>query len=347
MRLLTRFGLLTLAVFFSVTFFVGLYRLAKGLGVAPTLYIVSSGLLVLAGAIGVVGCLLKSRRLEQQYKLALAAQQFTGNRFEAGVSKGWLSLISAMVLTALWGVYLVLSGSPTNHQALVLPAAFLLFSMLLLAAILSLFRNGKPALVMDTSALDHAWYGPIRWDQIQGIHLRTIKRGNSTQHALVLLVDKPGRYLTQEPWWRRVFTSAKRRDAASGVIEFPLTSLNKPSLLIHEAAVALRSRINPPPLGFWAPWLSMEAIGVQREIDAAYRRLDEIGQLIERDATSPDEIEYQVRQVTANIKRLQVAFDETYWKSASASSKRDRLLIIAIFGGVMLFFLLRVVMQML
>lgn len=347
MRLLTRIGLFALATVFVITFFVGIARLIDGLGIAPAHYLVSSGLLIFAGALGVTGCLIKSHRLAKQRKAALQAQQFTGNRLEAGVSKVRAVPVYLMVLAALWVTYLVLEGSPSDHRALVLPVAFLLFSLFMLSALHSLMRSGKPTLVLDTLALDHAWYGPIRWDQIHGIHLRIFTRGRATHYVLALLVDKPGRYLAQAPWFRRVFTSAKRRDAACAAIEFPLNLLNRSPVLIHKATVALRSRVSPPPLSFWAPWLSAEAIGVQREIDAAYRRLDDIGRSIEQDNPDPDQIERGARQVAADIKRLHAVFDDLYWQSARATTRRGTYLLIALVVGLALLYLLPVVVRVL
>jgi hypothetical protein len=338
-RLLARIGLFTLAAAFSITFFFGMARFTHGLGVAPARYLISNGLLFFAGALGVTGCLIKSRRLAEQHKAELQVLQFTGNRLEAGVSKVFAVTVYLIVLVALWVTYLVLRWPPSDQRALALPAAFLLFALFMLSALHSLIRSGKPALVLDTFALDHAWYGPIRWDQIHGIHLRTFKRRRSTHYLLALLVDKPGRYLAQSPWFRRVFTSARRRDAACALIELPLNSLTRSPVLIHKAAVALRSRVSPPPLSFWVPWLSAEAIGVQREIDAAYRRLDEIGQLIEQDNPDPDQIERGAREVAADIKRLHAVFDEAYCRSASATTKRDVVIVVAILVALTLLFL--------
>jgi hypothetical protein len=283
MRNLARLGLVILAVVLGLVVLFELVRIFVELNLsAPLSTVIRDAAITLACVAGFAVCWLKSRQIgkaqdaEAAAVVAKIAQGFKGSRLEATVSKtAWvlIALVMLLILVIPTGVAW-LEPSP---RTIAIATLCLLCGVFAGGMFVGYFRAGKPTLVMDGHAFDHAWYGPIRWDQIHGIVLQEIKgQRGGTQQILVMGVAKPGRYLQQTPWVMRLFLTRKRRDAAVGDLRIPLKLLNQPAALIHAAALELRGRVSPPLLKFWHPGMAAEQIAMQRETETILERMDQL-----------------------------------------------------------------------
>ncbi|MFA6985911.1 MAG: hypothetical protein WC213_06860 [Arenimonas sp.] len=207
------------------------------------------------------------------------------------------------------------------------------------------FRPGMATLVMDGFGLDHALFGPIRWDQIRGIHLRQMQMRNTTQNTLHLSVLKPGRYLEQGRWWQTMFLSKKRTEAAIGDIVFNLNVLDRRPELVHKAAVELRSRANPPMVANWYPGMPEELIASQRETQASFQRLDQIGSDLGAGRLSPEQADAEMTRVMEDINR-QTAARLPHIHESVAKARRMGYVSIALTIAMVLFLVLSVVLRL-
>ncbi len=341
MRALARIGLLLLAGLFIVVFCFGAFRFSREVGVSPTRYVVQDALVMVAGLLGFVACLMKSRKLQKQRQAELDSFEFTGQRFETNTGKAMAVLVGVAFLLALIATFVTATSTAIDPKAVSAATLFLLVSAFLLSLALSTFRSGKPTLVMDAFALDHAWYGPIRWDQIQGIYLREVRMRNTTQRTMFLSVFKPGRYLGHGLWWQRLFLTSKRREAPVGDIAIPLNPLDQPASKIHKAALTLRARVSPQLLANWVPGMSAEAIDLQRETDATLQRLGEIGNALEHGRLAPEAADLEMQRVMEDLER-QTTARLPHAQKQLAQARRLKYFNYAIISAAVLYFVLRV-----
>ena len=278
MHILARVGLQLLGVTFFIAGVYGFFQffisLSKSL---PAIVTAGYGVLTLAGFFCAVYCNEKSKKIKAAREAAIAAMSFTGSRFEAGSNniKLMLFMVLLMPLILLFPIAVFITKIFTpftvGGSLILLSLAIALGTMFL-----SYFRSGKPMLVMDSFGIDHGWYGMIRWDRIHGIFLLTTELKHTKQHALILGVSKPGQYLRNTPWLRRLFTSRKTMEADFGSLNIPLIFLNQPPHLVHAAALDLRKRVTPPLLSGWYPDMSPEHVRLTMSGNANMARMDEI-----------------------------------------------------------------------
>jgi hypothetical protein len=283
MRNLARLGLVILAVVLGLVVLFELVRILIELNLsAPLTMVIRDAAIVLACTAGFAGCCLKYRQIgkaqeaEATAAAVRTAQAFKGSRLEADARKPLMAVLF-LLIAAIFLFPSFLAWMTPSVKMIVIAVLGIAGTAYVGAVLLSYFRSGKPTLVIDGYALDHAWYGPIRWDQIHGLMLQEFKgQRGGTQQILLLGVAKPGRYLQQMPWVMRVFQTRKRRDAAVGDLRIPLKVLDQPAALIHAAALELRGRVSPPLLKHWYPAMSVEQIAMQRETETILERMEQL-----------------------------------------------------------------------
>lgn len=339
---LAQFGLLLLAAICmcGVIFGGAGLMIAFQRGGSPQMLVML--LVTLVGLAGAGACLWKSKQLSKAKAQRIAELEFTGSRLEADVRKPMLVLLLLLAVPALLFPTVLAYFTP-SVKMIAFAVVCLPCAVFLLAAITPYFRSGKPALVMDGYALDHAWYGPIRWDQIHGIHLRRIVLRNRPQYTLMLGVAKPGKYLAQQPWALRLFHSRKRREASTGDLSIPLTVLNQPAELIYKAALELRGRVSPPLQKFWYPGMSAEEAALQRQTEETLARLEQIGT-----KPQPGQSAAEIARDTEEVQRLadtldrQVKAGKPFLEQKLARLQRGRRIAYLFLALTLAFFALRI-----
>lgn len=348
MRQLIRIGLIFLAVACIGIFLFGLIRFLFEFGVSPLRYVVQDAAIAVVGLLGVIACYQRSKKLKEavaaEAAAEIAAEVFAGNRFEANARRWMSGLIVLIGVIPLFAMYIAMVARPFNVLMFAIATSFLVLIVFVFLTIEAQFRPGRATLAMDGFGLDHALFGPIRWDQIRGIHLRQMRMRHATQNTLHLSVLKPGRYLEQGRWWQKMFLSKKRREAAIGDIVIPLNVLDRPAELVHKAAVDLRSRVNPPMVANWYPGMPEEVIASQRETEASFQRLDQIGSELEAGRLTPEQADAEMTRVMEDINR-QNAARLPHIHASVAKARRMGYLSIAITIAVLLFFILRIVLR--
>ena len=349
MRNVARLGLVILAVVLGLVVLFELIRIVVGLNVSsPLPSVIRDAAIALACIAGFVGCCLKYRQIGQVQAAELAASlgkdgrpEFKGNRLEAGASKIMIGAVLLLVVVALsFGAFRVWIA-PTPGT-IVLTALGAVVAVYLIGTFLAYFRSGKPTLVMDSYSLDFAWYGPIRWDQINGIQLLEVggSRGR-TQHILLLGVIKPGRYLQQMPWTMRHFVTRKRMDADVGELRIPLNALNQPAPLIISAALALRNRVSPAMPTLWHAGMSAEQIALQRETDATLSRMEQLSSSLDaKNAPLGAREEQELQRLSEDLQR-QFEAGKPHREQLLAKAKRARMQMYVVFGLFALYWVWR------
>ena len=255
-----------------------------------------------------VYCNEKSKKIKAAKEAAIAAMAFGGNRFEADSNKIKLVffMILLMPLILMFPIAVLITKIFTPFS--IASSVFLSLSAIALGVmLLSYFRRGKPMLAMDSFGIDHGWYGMIRWDQIHGIFLQTTEVKHTKQHILILGVSRPGKYLRNTPWLRRLFTSRKTMEANFGSLNIPLNFLNQPPHLIHAAALELRKRVNLPLLSGWYPDMLPEHVSLTMSGNANMARIDEINAAVKTGADITPAMEYEMLDLLKQMQALATA----------------------------------------
>lgn len=268
MPLLSRSSLLLVGVASLLLMAFGLFRLAIELGVSPARYVVQDLALALLGGLGLWWSRRQSRRLQQAREREAVAAARSASRFEAN-ARTWVQGLVVLVLLAIAagsGVAAYRNGDP---GLVLLAVGLLLVAWLVAALAASHHRGGQPTLVMDVHGLDHAWYGKVRWSDVQGIALRTLEVKHNKIHSLVLGVESAERYLAARPWIVRIMQTARPKPVRGYVeLEIPLNPLSALPVAIEAAARELRSRTYPPPVDPWFPGTHVDDMKLRRELQA-------------------------------------------------------------------------------
>lgn len=338
MHILARVGLQLLGVAFFIAGVYGFFQffisLSKSL---PAIVTVGYGLLTLTGFFCAVYCNEKSKKIKATREAAVAAMSFTGSRFEADSNKIMLLLVLTLLmpLILIFPVAIFITKQFTPFS--ITMSLFLLLTAVAVGVmLLSYFRSGKPMLAMDSFGLDHGWYGMIRWDQIHGIFLLTTEVKHTKQHALILGVSRPGQYLKNSPWPRRIFTSRKKMEADFGSLGIQLHFLNQPPHLVHGAALELRKRARPPLLEGWYPDMSPEHVRLTMSGNANMARMDEINATVKNGTGITPAMENEMLEL---LKQTQVIAKADSSLRLGDIKKATRLMHISLGITLTLFFL--------
>lgn len=350
MHTLARLGLVILAIAFGVGFLFEVLRFFAELNESPLHYVLEDVGIGLACAAGFAACSKKYQQIGVAQRAQAAANAaasshmaFSGSRLEADANK-LFSIVVFLIVAAIFLLpcFLVWIQPAADVRLIILAVLGPLVVVYLGLFLLANFRAGKPTLVMDAYAFDHAWYGPIRWDQVLGMRLLEIKRSRaSKQYVLTMCVAKPGRYLQQMPWVMRMFLTRQRLDAAVGDLRIPLNILNQPAALIKAAALTFRRRVSPPLLEFWSPGMSAEQVFLLRDQEANMARLNQVTASLQAGAPITPEIQREIQRLADEAQR-QTEAAKPFVQQNLARARRVKYQMYALLVVVVLLGVLRV-----
>jgi len=344
MRTLARLGLILVMVFLAFGLLAELFRLYIEFSESLLNYVPQDAAIALACAAGIAVCYVKCRRIERAQAAEMPAivhheyrPEFNGSRLEAKVNLViMIPLLLRLVVTAIpfvLGAWLRPGVGQICSAVLYLAA-----TVYTVSSMLRYWRPGKPTLVLDANSFDHAWYGPIRWDQIHGISCFQLRQSDRNSD-IRLGVAKPGRYLRQLPWAMRIFVSRERMDADIGVLRIPMHLLNQPTMLIHKAALSLRSRVSPPLLKFWTPRMTAGQMALINQQEATLARMEQISASLKPDAPITSDQNHELLRLSEDL-RLQSAANRPFLQRDLARVQRMKYALYALFGLFVLFCLL-------
>lgn len=328
MYLLKRLGLLLAAFFCILVAAFGLIRFSIEVGESPMSYVVQDVAVALAGLMGLWACWRRSRQLKARREAEESrVPEFTGQRLEAnaraltqGLAIGLLALSSAFCIGWLVTKPGWMAGAVTLLMVTI--------TLVLGATSAALQRGGRPALVMDGHGLDHAWFGRIPWDQVQGIHFKEVQIKHTRVFSLVLGVRHPDRFVAQTHWAVRLIQNKRRGTGAlSGVLEIPLNPLDQPPRQIHAAAMALRQRVQPPLVEHWYPGMDDADIALADDASTLMADLERM---------SPEQA---LERLQAMAPRMQASSER-----AQQAARRSQRLVWLLLAGMVLAIVLPVLL---
>ena len=287
MRSLARVGLLLLGIAGSLVLLYGVLRFITELGVSPVRFLIEDALVALAGAAGLTASILGWRRIRAvtEARASSGRPAFEGSRLEAGLKpmRAFGIMLLGFALSGLGVIMfnsLIANSKPVDWTELLVSLVLIPAGLGCLAGVWWMYRPGKPSLVLDSSGIDHAWYGLVPWNRVHAIYLQHTT-GRYESHRLKLRVSQPGQFLGAGRL-PGIFASRARREARMGALQLPLDLLNCDPALIHEAALKLRNDVQPPLLAFWHPWWSEAQVERQCALQANLSRMEQINSSIER-----------------------------------------------------------------
>lgn len=190
---------------------------------------------------------------------SIPVRSYTDTRLSVGAR--WFSLLVICVFMSL--VTLLMMAAAANGMATEPLKAGLVFVVALAAGattvwygwtVLSYLRRGKPAMVIDEQGIDHAWFGLIRWQDIEGIALRQLETPLLTRSMLQVGVTQIDSRLESCRWMGADFAVHPPKASPDvAYLQIPLYHLTGDAAQIHQVMLNLRAAVTPAIDAFWYP----------------------------------------------------------------------------------------------
>jgi hypothetical protein len=238
---------------------IGLMVLAAGIFGREILPLLSGIGMVALGIVGIAKAGHYGRLSVTTPGRSIPFRSYSDTRLSVGAR--WVSLLVICVFMSM--VALLIMASAAFGMA-VEPLKAGLLSLVAVAVgaatmwywwvVLSYLRRGKPAMVIDEHGIDHAWFGLIRWQDIEGIALRQIETPLLTRGMLQVGVTQIEPRLETCRWMGADFAARPPKGSPDvAYLQIPLYHLSGDATQIHQVALNLRSTVEPPMGAFWYP----------------------------------------------------------------------------------------------